>query len=29
MQHIMIRIMTENYDAWLQVHYEFTETRKR
>ena len=28
MKHIMIRIMTEDYDAWLKVHYEFTETRK-
>jgi hypothetical protein len=28
MQHIMIRIMTEDYDAWLKTHYEFIETRR-
>ncbi|GIK37168.1 MAG: hypothetical protein BroJett011_10010 [Chloroflexota bacterium] len=28
MQHIMIRIVTEDYDAWLKVHYEFVETRR-
>lgn len=28
MQHIMIRIMTEDYEAWLKVHYEFVETRR-
>jgi hypothetical protein len=27
-QHLMIRIETDDYDAWLQTHYEFVETRK-
>lgn len=28
MQHIMIRIMTDDYEAWLKTHYEFVETRR-
>ncbi len=28
MQHIMIRIVAEDYDAWLKVHYECGETRR-
>jgi hypothetical protein len=28
MQHILIRILTRDYDAWLKVHNEFAETRK-
>jgi hypothetical protein len=27
MNHIMIRIVTDDYDAWLAVHYEFATTR--
>ena len=28
MPEIIIRIEMADYDAWLKVHYEFTETRK-
>ena len=28
MQHIMIRINTEDYDAWLKVHYEHVKDRQ-